>query len=224
MGFKIGMVTIGQAPRDDVVSDMRKFIPSGVEIIQKGALDGLTLSEVRRLDPKGTDDNLLITRMRDGTEVGIGESHILSRMQEKISELNREGVDLITLLCGGVFPDFESKKMMILPYKLISGVFSSLSISGRLGVLFPNEDQFEYAKEYFVNIGFSPEFVPASPYGDTGNILEAARRLTGDDIDAIVLWCFGYTLVHKKEVQNVTKKPVCHLGSLLARNLLEFIC
>jgi len=224
MGFKIGVVTIGQAPRDDVESHMRKLMPSSVEIIQKGALDGLTLSEVRMLNPKGTDDNLLITRMRDGTEVGIGESQVIPRMQEKISELNREGVDLITLACGGVFPDFESKKMMILPYKLISGVFSSLSINGRLGVLFPNKDQLEYAKEYFAKIGFYPEFVPASPYGDMGNVLEAAQRLTGDDIDIIVLWCLGYTLAHKKEVQTITKKPVCHLGSLLARNLLEFVC
>ena len=39
---KVGLITVGQAPRSDVVPDMAAILGGGVEIVEAGALDGLT--------------------------------------------------------------------------------------------------------------------------------------------------------------------------------------
>lgn len=71
MAFKIDMVTIGQSPRTDITPELKKFISSDIEFLGKGALDGLTLDEVRKLEPKGANDVLLFTRVKDGTSVTV---------------------------------------------------------------------------------------------------------------------------------------------------------
>ena len=49
---RIGMVTVGQAPRTDVVPDMATLLPD-VEIVQAGALDGLDRAAIATLAPEG---------------------------------------------------------------------------------------------------------------------------------------------------------------------------
>ena len=39
--ISVGLVTIGQAPRDDVVPDMVEILGRDVHLVQAGALDGL---------------------------------------------------------------------------------------------------------------------------------------------------------------------------------------
>ena len=51
---KIGAITIGQAPRTDVMEDLDDILRGDVELIQAGALDLLTLEEVETLRPDGT--------------------------------------------------------------------------------------------------------------------------------------------------------------------------
>ncbi|MEX0974372.1 MAG: AroM family protein [Bacillota bacterium] len=76
-----------------------------VEVLEAGALDGLTLEEVRKLAPV-QGDYVLVTRMADGTAVKIAERHILPLMQEKIDGLVRRGADVVALVCTGEFPQF----------------------------------------------------------------------------------------------------------------------
>ena len=76
---KIGAITIGQAPRTDVMEDLDDILRGDVELIQAGALDLLTLEEVETLRPDGTG-NTLVSRMRDGTGVMLQEQKILVPM------------------------------------------------------------------------------------------------------------------------------------------------
>ena len=47
----LGTVTIGQAPRTDLIPEIKQFLGDGVEILEAGALDGLTLAEVQSSTP-----------------------------------------------------------------------------------------------------------------------------------------------------------------------------
>ena len=87
-GFtKIGMITIGQSPRIDIIPEMREVLGTEVEILEAGALDGLTLEEVKKFYPKGRD-YILCTRMSDGTEVVVAKRFIVPR----VSEMHRSSV------------------------------------------------------------------------------------------------------------------------------------
>ena len=67
---KIGAITIGQAPRTDILQDIEPILGPDVVLIQAGALDTMTLDEVRSLRPDG-QGNTLVSRMRDGTAVTL---------------------------------------------------------------------------------------------------------------------------------------------------------
>ena len=49
--MKIGLITIGQSPRVDVVPEMVQIL-GDVDIIECGALDNLTAEEIQKLAPK----------------------------------------------------------------------------------------------------------------------------------------------------------------------------
>ena len=53
--MKIGLVTIGQAPRTDVVPEMRALLGPVVEVLEAGALDGMTPEEIAMLRPHEGD-------------------------------------------------------------------------------------------------------------------------------------------------------------------------
>ena len=59
-------------PRDDVVPEMVEFLGKGVEIVQAGALDGLTYEEILDFKPD-KDDYVLVSRLRDGRSVKFAE-------------------------------------------------------------------------------------------------------------------------------------------------------
>ena len=55
---KIGLITVGQAPRSDVVPDMAAILGGDVEIVEAGALDGLGHDQIAPLAPEGDDEIL----------------------------------------------------------------------------------------------------------------------------------------------------------------------
>ena len=50
--MKIGALTIGQSPRNDLIPEIEAFF-KGAEIIQLGALDGLSKEQIADLAPSG---------------------------------------------------------------------------------------------------------------------------------------------------------------------------
>ncbi len=91
---KVGIVTIGQSPRTDVVKEMAPFFGKNVSVLERGALDGLTLEQAKEFSP---DSGMtpLCTRMKNGTEVIIAKEKILPRIELSINELNENKVSLI---------------------------------------------------------------------------------------------------------------------------------
>jgi protein AroM len=86
---KIGVITIGQSPRIDIIPEMREILGADVEILEAGALDGLTLEEVKKFYPKG-GDYILCTRMSDGREVVVAKRFIVPRVQKCIDLLSQK--------------------------------------------------------------------------------------------------------------------------------------
>ena len=50
---KVGLITVGQSPRSDVVPDMAAILGGDVEILEAGALDGLQPRADRAACPRG---------------------------------------------------------------------------------------------------------------------------------------------------------------------------
>ena len=78
MARTLGIVTIGQAPRDDIATLFATHAPGGTKVILRGALDGLSDAEVDRLQPENGGDTLY-TRLRGGRDVKISKSSPVRR-------------------------------------------------------------------------------------------------------------------------------------------------
>jgi len=222
----IGLVTIGQSPRTDVVPEISRLVCGAnnlreVTFLEKGALDGLASEEIASLAPTEEKD-LLATRLRNGTEVTVDRNLIRPRLEQAISVLNREGADVVALLCSGEFSPFCSESPLIIPARLLSGVLSSISINGKLGVMVPSEKQVEATTAAYQERGFRPIVVAASPYAGREAILNAANRLK-EKVALVVMDCFGYSLGMKGRVREITGTPVILVRSLLAFTLHECV-
>lgn len=202
---RAAFLTIGQSPRDDIVDEMRPWWEhrNRLDVLQRGALDGLARAEIESLAPKRGEQRL-VTRLRGGTEVTLGADWVHRRIQEMVSELERESLDFLVLLCTGRFPGLRSGKLVLEAQAIVDHTAAALGAA--VGVLVPREEQrSDVARD-------APFVSHASPYsGD--RFEEAAPELAGASV--IVLHCMGYTEAMRTRMAEATGKPV-----LLARRMV----
>jgi len=216
--MKVGFVTIGQSPRIDVVPEIKHLL-GDVEIVECGALDGLTMEEIQKLAPV-EGDYVLVTRLRNGTQVKLSRDKIVKKLQECIKKLEAE-VDVIGVLCTGEFPELKSKKLLIEPSLLLLKTIEALSVA-KLGVIVPDLKQIELTKRKWQSISKDIKVESVSPYvGNTEELKRVAERLKHCDL--IVLDCIGYNMDAKRVVKEVTIKPVVLPRSLMGRVIGELL-
>lgn len=216
--MKIGAVTIGQSPRVDIVPEIREILGPGVEILERGALDGLGLKEVKDLR-LGRRGSILVTRMKDGTEVKVTKQYVAERLTNCISELEGNGVELSILLCTEDFPEIESKKLLLRPDKVLQSMVDAVSQKWKLGVIIPSPDQIQATKKKWDSRDSSVVVGAISPYAGTEKqIFEMANKFKDLKVDLTILDCMGFNRMTKAVFRHVTKKPV-----LLPRTILGTI-
>ena len=221
--MKIGAVTIGQSPRVDVTPDILPILGDKIELLQAGALDGLSREEIEDMAP-GPEDYVLVSRLHDGTFAKFGESFMLERMQNCISKLEEQGVSLIMIFCAGSFPDvFQSRVPLVNPAKILNGLAKALSKESNIIVITPDEQQIQQAYEQWGPIMKKVTPIPANPYGDINEVYKAAELAKDATADLIVMDCIGFTREARRIVATITGKPVLLCRTTMARVVREML-
>ena len=221
--MKVGTLTIGQSPRSDVIPELRDVLGPRVEILEKGALDGLSLEEVREFYPR-SNEYILVTRMRDGTEVKIAEAHVIERMKRCISDFQAEPVEIIILLCTGEFPEIESRKILLRPDRIMLHMVQSLLNTGRLGVIVPSPDQIPPLKRRWEKSNLEVFAEAVSPYTGTHEELkEKAEKIKASDVDLVILDCIGFGRETMTLFREITGKPVLLPVTMVGRIAQEMV-
>lgn len=217
---KIGAITVGQSPRVDVMPDLEPLL-EGVEVLQRGALDGMDKEELKAIEPK-EDEYILVTRLKDGSSVRIAEKDILQRIQKHIDELCAQGVDGILMLCTGEFPEFSCEKPMLYPQVLLQHFTAGVIGDKVLGVLSPDKSQIPQSKKRWHENGVKEVLVAAaSPYEAVAKVIEKAVQLKEDGAQLLVLDCIGYTQAMKNAIRERTGLPVILGRTVAARAAAE---
>jgi protein AroM len=220
---KIGTITIGQAPRLDIIPELRALLGSGAAIVERGALDGLTPQEVAQLAPKEPHEEALVTRLADGTSVTVSDTRVIPRVQRCIHELEEE-VSVILLLCTGSFPAFAAKVPMLVPEPLLFHFVRAVAHnkpSFKLGVLTPSEAQIPHQQRRWQHNVSTVMVASATPYKEQERVVEAGVALAKRGADAILLDCMGYTLEMKQQLRARVTCPVILSRAVLARFAAE---
>ncbi|HXJ81830.1 MAG TPA: AroM family protein [Candidatus Methylomirabilis sp.] len=220
---KIGVLTIGQAPRaDDVVAELGQVLGPSYALLERGALDDLDPAEIERHGPE-PGHYLLISLLRNGQSVRLSKQKILARLQAQIDAFGDDGVDAILLLCTGAFPEFKSDRLIVQPQEALYHLALGLAGKGaRIGAMTPLADQLAQARAKWREYGVDPILAAASPYTTDDEVTLAARDLADRGADLILMDCMGYSLAMKARVKAAASGcPVILARSAIARVVAE---
>ena len=218
---KIGMLTIGQSPRRDLIPGLMEIMGESFEIIEAGALDDLSIEDVKKID-LNSEDYILVSRMRDGKEIKITKKFVIPRMQKQLEMIESQGVRVTVVMCTGKFPQFQSKGLVVTPSEILKGVIEGSLKEGKLAIVYPTKEQIPYAEKDFGRSKIEVYADSVSPY-EPKNVQGLIERLQDNEPDLIFLNCFGFPIEFKSKVKEITGKPTIHSSSVIARVLKELV-
>jgi protein AroM len=218
---KIGMLTIGQTPRNDLIPGLMKILGENFEIVEAGALDDLTMKDIEKID-LNPEDYILVSRMRDGREIKITKKFVIPRMQKQLEKIEEHGVRLTVVMCTGKFPQFKSKGLVVTPSEILKGVIEGSLKEGKLAVVYPTKEQVSYAQRDFKRENIDVYADSVSPY-EPKDVEGLLIRLRDEKPDLVFLNCFGFPISLKDKVKGETGKPTIHSSSVIARVLKELV-
>lgn len=220
--FVAGVLTIGQSPRADGMSAEVAEV-ARVQVIERGALDGLTHREVSELAPRPGGE-LLVSELADGTPVRLSRDAILGRLEEKIAELEDEGVGATLLLCTGEFPPLAHRRPLLVPSAALRGSVLGIAGTERVASMLPTLDQAEQARSWWGMQGErAPILVAADPYGGDAEVEVGRQARRAAELGGKVLFldCFGFSIHMAGIAREEFGGPVVLARSLAARLLAE---
>ena len=209
----VHFLTIGQSPRPDVVPEILRMLGDAVadiEAVEAGALDGLSREEVRAGAPRD-GEMPLVSRLRSGEEVIVGEDFVEERMAALLKQI--PAGDVAAILCTGPFFGIVARPGLVKAGPVFDAALRAATPAGAtVGMLIPEPRQEADARRR-VPDGSPCVIGVASPYAENG----AGERLAGEfrKADVIGLNCLGYNRSLEAAVARATGKPV-----VLARRAL----
>ena len=216
----LGLVTLGHTPRPDFERVFRRYA-GDTEICIRGALDGLSPDEARRLaDPD--DSYPLLVRLSDGTSAEVPLQKLVPRVGACARSLASDGARLVVVLCAGEFPQIDCPRPVLLPGRLVPGVVSALTRSRRIGVVTPVRRQVEAARLKWTADGFDAVVHWASPV-EPGEMDAAARVMADPSLECVVLDCMGHDEDYRREFARRCGRPVVLAQSIVARIAGELV-
>lgn len=220
----LGTLTIGQAPRPDVVPIIDRYVSDDVRRIHRGVLDGMTHAEIAaRYKPEGGEPEL-VTRLQDGTEVVLSRARMKNGVQQTLAALEAEGCDAILLLCTGTFDGLAcNKAWLIEPDHIIPAMVAGLVEKRQLGIIVPIASQIGSERGKWRPLHRAPIFAAASPYaGSDDALIDAGKELKARGAEAILLDCIGFTERHRQALLPLGL-PVIVSNAVAAKALSELL-
>lgn len=212
---KVGLFTIGQSPRLDVVPEIIPLLLPNIEVVEEGLLDGIPQEEINLLKPE-FGENLLVTRLKDGSQVQLSEKKINTMIHEAIDRMRtKKDVRAVGVLCTHDFHEIRFSFPVIFPHHILNSQITQTSKIHHLGIVIPLEDQVRMASGKWEVEKVTVEV--KSPYGEGKGWEEIAQKFIQEKVETVILDCIGYTEQDKLDLQNLFPSPVLLPRTVLAQ-------
>jgi protein AroM len=221
----LATVTIGQAPRSDVVPIIDRYVPAAVPRIHRGLLDGLGIAEIEARYRPAASEPVLVTRLADGHVVELSSAKAERGVAAVLEGLEAEGCDVILLLCTGTFRRLECRRAFLVePDRIIPYVAAGLVRDRRLGVVVPTPSQIRSEAGKWRPLTQAPLYASASPYtDDLAPLRQAGAELAAEGARALLLDCIGFTERHREALAAATGLPVILSNAVAAKAVGELL-
>lgn len=203
---KVGFVTIGQSPRYDIEDIWDNLIE--VEVEQIGILDGYTSDEIYRNFVSKENQNILVTKTRDGSTIKIDKKQAYTLIQKSVNKLEELNCEIIVVLCTDKFPEIKTNSILIELNDLLIHSTKIIYHNKKIGIVIPDINQQEQLVLRWNNIGIDPVVFVANPYGPIHTFQRVALDISKENLDIIVLDCLGYDKRVKAELSKVINSKI----------------
>lgn len=216
----LGIVTIGQTPRPDLLEAFAIEAPRA-EVRVAGALDGIRPEDLAALQdrhgarPQDLEYPLLV-RLASGAHIEVPLNRLVPRVTSAARQLAADGASVVVVACAGAFPEVPCPVAVLLPGRIVPAVAGALSRTRRVGIITPNLAQVPYAERKWRADGFEPTVTWASPSRDD-EMARAAGELRDADLDLIVIDCMGHADDARRAVAQWTGKLTIAAQSVVAK-------
>jgi protein AroM len=217
---KVGILTIGETPRPDLEAVFRRHVP-GVELIVRGALDGLSRAAIEAMAAAG-GDYPLFTVLRDGSTREISLYRLKPLLDECAKDVAAQGAAVSALMCAGNFPELSSPIPVLYPSRVLAAVVRGVCRGNRIGIVLPNAGQVGAAVAHWREKGFEAKAAVASPK-EPAALPEAAKALADPNLELIILDCMGFPPEEAKRMRALCGRPVLCPQGILPRIMAEML-
>lgn len=217
----LGLVTIGQSPRTDVLPDLLPLL-AGRRYVEHGALDLLDADQIAALAPTPAE-LMLVSRLRDGGSVRLAHERLRPFLEDAVHRCVADGAGAVLIMCTGPVEPVDAPVPVHAAEPLAHATIAATA-SG-FGVLSPDQAQVdEVRSRWEARSGESVPTAAADPYtASLDEIAAAGRRLAAQGVTSIVLDCFGYSVAMGEAVTAATGLPVHVTRMVAAQAALDLI-
>lgn len=219
MRTRIGIIPLGRSPRPDFAAPIARAVGARADIVQCGALEGLTDDEIMSLDRLPGDYVLHTNLPPDGRLVTFPRRHVLARVPGVLKRFESQGVGIATICCTEPWPDYEFAGVLLQLRRLVDDTVSALDVRGPGLVLFHPMDPPEGVANRWKDAG-NLTFKPLFP-SPTEKELNALAELAPD---FVVLDCVTYNAELKAQIKKRLTCPVVLPLTVLTNAVEELIC
>ena len=216
--IKLTAISNGHTPREDFMSDLLPLLPSAMVASHVGALDTLSVEQVKSELTPSCNEETLVVRLNNGDVIDVSKARTIPLLQAAITKAAADGADAIIQLCTLPFPPFESKVPFITPFDHLHSIVPAIANGQKVGILFPYESHAPAMEKTWRVHGMNMVTRCLAPAVATGESI--AKLFEGEGIDLLVLDCIGFTTAVKDEAQKILGKPVLQPKKMLVK-LLE---
>jgi len=197
---KIGFLTIGMAPRPELVN----WVPDEFTVLENGVLNEIPQNRWCDFYPDQGDD-LLYTKARD-QEIKISAKKIEPCLEQAGASLIARGAQILVVLCSAPLPRFKSKVPLLLPHNLIRSLIDRMLPWGTMGLLAPDPRQENMMRANWETEGRKIIFTSHLPYSREELLPDQLNLLKKCDL--ILADCFGYDVSFRVSFQGQITAPV----------------
>jgi protein AroM len=216
---KLGTVTIGQAPRPDVVPILEAHLPGGVERVHVGVLDRLGDADIAAQFAPRPNQTRMVTRLADGRGIEVDAAAAEAGVQRKLLELEDAGCSVVVVLCTGVFRGLRTRRAWLIePDRILPALVGGLVGPRKVGLVSPLAMPLDAARRKWAALQLPPRVAVASPYvdGETA-VRTAALELKRDGAEVVLMDCIGYSEPQRRAAAAASGLTVLSSADLIAR-------
>lgn len=225
----IGAITIGQAPRNDIVPALQDHLGGSVRFVQAGALDHITPEEITAIAAEPGEQGYQ-TRLKDGPPLPLlAHDRMVPYLQGALDRVLAEGAEVVAVLCAADWKELRSDTVLINAGPLLDGVVHQLARGRRLGVIRPRPNA--PAEDVAREAAFAAHQIDAvttvlNPYAPDTTVEDFARvgrELRDQGAEMVWMGCMGMDGAMRNAVRSTAGCTVLNAQGLLASVLQQAV-